>query len=291
MPEQAQGAPATGTPGIEQLAPDLHVLGGVIPSDQKVSWCAPRPGEFQPINCYLLQAGGQNLLIDTGVAAHEATVLGQLESLMPSGSSISVYLTRAELECFSNLGAIAERYVVAQLLTGGVLNPFDAFDGIRAQQYHRNRVQFDAGELRGAPIIRLRQVEIPERQLEVVSARLRLLPAFWLFDPGSGTLFTSDSFGHCTLRSRTESRILTESETDTTDFETVASQLLTKFTWLRDAKTEAIRNDVAQIFERLKPEMVAPTHGRILAGRSVVNRHLSLVLEVLDRCGRGEMRL
>lgn len=289
MPDRAKGATAAGAPSVERLAPDLHVLGGVIPSDARVSWCAPRPGEFQPINCYVLQAGGQNLLIDTGVAAHEATVLAQLESLIPSGSSISVYLTRAELECFSNLGAIAERYVVSQLLTGGVLNPFDAFDGIRAQQYYTNRVQFDAGELRGAPIIRLRQVDIPGRPLEVVSARLRLLPAFWLFDPGSGTLFTSDSFGHCTLRSQTESRILTESETDPTDIDTVASQLLTKFAWLRQGKTDLIRNDVEQTFARLKPEIVAPTHGRILAGRRVVDRHLALVLDVLDRCGRGEM--
>ena len=290
MPERAQGSTTGATPGIEHLAPDLHVLGGMIPSDARVSWCAVRPGEFQPINCYLLQAGGQNLLIDTGVAAHEGAVLAQLESLLPTGSSISVYLTRAELECFSNLGAIAEHYVVAQLLTGGVLNPFDAFDGIRAQQYYRNRVQFDAGDLRGAPIIRLRQVDIAGRPLEVVSARLRLLPAFWLFDPGSGTLFTSDSFGHCTVRSPIESRILTEGESDRTDFDTVASQLLTKFAWLRQGKTDLIRSDVEQTFERLKPEIVAPTHGRILAGRRVVDRHLALVLEVLDRCGRGEMR-
>jgi len=277
-------------PEAEELAPGLHVLGGVIPSDRRVSWCADRPGQYQPINCYLLVAGGQNLLIDTGVAVHEATVLHQLASILEPNSAISVYLTRAELECFSNLGAIAEHYEVTQLLTGGVLNPFDAFDGIRAQQYHRNRVQFDAGELRGAPIIRLRQVPIPGRQLEVVAAKLRLLPAFWLFDPGSRTLFTSDSFGYCTQSSPTGSRVLTEYDADPTNLETVASQLLTKFAWLRDSKTELIRSDVEQTFLRLQPERVAPTHGRILAGRAVVERHLALVLEVLELCGRGEMR-
>lgn len=277
-------------PGVEELAPGLHALGGVIPCDGRVSWCPVRPGQFQPINCYLLQAGGQNLLIDTGVAAHEEAVLHQLDHLLSAGSPVSVYLTRAEFECFSNLGAIADRYVVTQLLTGGVLNPFDAFDGIRAQQYHRNRVQFDAGEMKGRPIIRLRQVEIPGRQLEVVSAKLRLLPAFWLFDPGSKTLFTSDSFGHCTQRSPADSRFVTDSDEDTTDVDTVASQLLTKFSWLRHGRTDVISADLSQIFERLEPHVVAPTHGRVLVGRRVIEKHLQLVLEVLDRCGRGEMR-
>jgi flavorubredoxin len=289
MPDQARELTKIRGPEVEELADGLHVMGGVIPCDGRVSWCPVRPGEFQPINCYVLQGGGQNLLIDTGVAAQEDAVLRQLESLVPPGSRISVYLTRAEFECFSNLGAIAERYEVTQLLTGGVLNPFDAFDGIRAQQYHRNRVQFDAGEMKGQPIIRLRQVDIPGRQLEVVSAKLRLLPAFWLFDPGSRTLFTSDSFGHCTQSSPSESRFVTDPDADSTDLETVASQLLTKFSWLRRGRTDIIRNDLSQIFERLQPENVAPTHGRVLVGRRVVEKHLALLLEVLDRCGRGEM--
>ena len=281
--------PGTAGPRAEALAPGLHVLGGVIPADTRVSWAPLRPGEFQPINCYLLQVDATTLLIDTGVAAHEAEVTEQLEVLVPPGTAVSIYLTRAELECFSNLGAIAERYPVKQLLTGGVLNPFDAFDGIGAQQYYRNRVQFDEGELRGQPVIRLRAVDIPGRPLEIVSAKLRLLPAFWLYDPGSGTLFTSDSFGHCTVSSPGASRLLTEGDADDTDFDTVASQLLTKFEWLRRGRTDAVMADLAAIFDRLRPKIVAPTHGRVLVGRRVVDRHLTLVLEVLERCGRGFM--
>jgi len=180
--------------------------------------------------------------------------------------------------------------VVDQLLTGGVLNPFDAFDGIGAQQYYRNRVQFDAGEYRGAPVIRLRQIDIPGRPLEVVSARLRLLPAFWLFDPGSRTLFTSDSFGHCTQPSPCDSRLLTAA-VDASTPEYVAEQLLTKFAGLRDGTNRAIREDLAATFSRLKPERLAPTHGRVLVGRNLVDRHLALVLEVLERCDRGEYRM
>jgi hypothetical protein len=274
----------------ESLGEGLHVLGGAIPSDGRASWTAVRPGEFQPINCYLLQAGETNLLIDTGVAAHEEAVVRQLGRLVPNGGHLSVYLTRAELECFSNLGAIAERYVVEQLLTGGVLNPFDAFDGVGAQQYYRNRVQFDEGEQRGRPVIRLRAVDLPGRPLEVVAAKLRLLPAFWLSDPASGVLFTSDSFGHCTVCAPAASRLLTERDLDDTSFETVASQLLTKFEWLRWGRTEAIAADLEATFARLQPGIVAPTHGRVLVGRRVVDRHLALVLEVLEACGRGRLR-
>src|SRR5438132_6766015 len=107
MTEHGPANAVLDAPGVEELAPDLHVMGGVVQSNQRVSWCANRPGQFQPINCYLLAAGDQRLLIDTGVAIHEATVLAGLESLLSAGSEISVYLTRAELECFSNLGAIA----------------------------------------------------------------------------------------------------------------------------------------------------------------------------------------
>lgn len=287
---QLLAGPSAAAHPEQTLGPGLHVLGGVIPADGRVSWTPVRPGEFQPINCYVLQVEETNLLVDTGVAAHEAVVIEQLGRLVPFGGRVSVYLTRAELECFSNLGAIAERYVVEQLLTGGVLNPFDAFDGVGAQQYYRNRVQFDEGELRGQPVIRLQAVQIPGRPLEVVAAKLRLLPAFWLYDPGSRVLFTSDSFGHCTIGSATASRLLTEEDPDQTCFETVATQLLTKFEWLRWGRTDAIMADLETTFARLQPEIVAPTHGRVLVGRRVVDRHLALVLEVLERCGCGGLR-
>ena len=277
------------TRDAEAIAAGIHVLGDVIPSDGRASWTAMRPGQFQPVNAYLMQVGELGLLVDTGVAAHEAQVMAQLRTLREPRTALSVFLTRAELECCSNLGAISEEYVIDEVLTGGVINPFDAFDGVAAQQYHDRRVQFDRDPETG--VTRLQNITIfPERTLEVHPAKLRLLPTFWLFDPVSRTLFTSDSFAHCTMRAEADSRLLRDSDHDDTTVETVASQLLTKFEWLRGARTGTLRADLISVFERLQPEVVAPTHGCVLLGRSVIERHLAMLLAVLKDCEGGTFR-
>jgi flavorubredoxin len=266
----------------ELVSGDLHVLGGVVPSDGRASWTAVRPGQFQPINAYVIQQGGVTLLIDTGVAAHESNVVGQLKRLVEPGRALSVFLTRPELECCSNLGAIAENYPVDALYTGGVINPFDGFDGVASREYHDRRVQFDRND---SGVIRIRDIEIfTGRTLAVRAAMLRLLPTFWLFDPATRALFTSDSFGHLTITGTTESRLLRVGDRDDSTVETAMSQLLTKFSWLSGAHLETIRADLVDAFDRFQPEIVAPTHGMVLVGRETVERHLGLVLEALESC-------
>ena len=49
-------------------------------------------------------------------------------TIVPPGSPVSVFLTRAELDCFAALGAVMREYRVQRLLAGGGHNPFDQFD-------------------------------------------------------------------------------------------------------------------------------------------------------------------
>src|SRR5258707_15842920 len=96
--------------------------------DGRVSWAPPEKRGFLPNNCFRLVEDDERLLGDTCLMAFGPTVEAQLNSLLPTGSPISIFLTRAEFDTIGNLGAIGDRYPVTTIHTGGVMNPFDAFD-------------------------------------------------------------------------------------------------------------------------------------------------------------------
>ena len=77
----------------------VHRLGSIIPMEGQVSWAPAIPGHFQPINCYLIKEDDSGYLIDTGVAAHRAQILKQLDNLLPHSKELTVVFTRAELDC------------------------------------------------------------------------------------------------------------------------------------------------------------------------------------------------
>jgi hypothetical protein len=260
----------------------LHVCGGLIPLDARVSWVPPGVGGFQPSNCYVLTEPGSALLVDSGLAVHEAEVLEGIAECVGDGTTLTVFFTRGEMDCVSNLEAISRRFDIGCLFTGGVVNPFDAFDDINRMRHRGRRAQIDIRNEAGDAMPRTPRIAIGgERALEIESPLLRLLPTFWGWDSHTGALFTSDVFTHATLCDPTQPRVIDSSTEDPTTVQTVAGHLLTKYEWLRRATTEPLREWLAARFSTLKPEIIAPSRGCVLRGRKVVDRHLGLMLEAL----------
>src|SRR5579859_7929571 len=165
----------------------LVVLGGLIPLDGRVSWVPPRATGFQPSNCYLLSepnarpvaarnaVGESRLLVDSGLAVHSEEILEDLASLIGEGGSLSVFFTRAEMDCVSNLEPIARRFDIERLFTGGVINPFDAFEDLGRTGLRGRRHQIDAQRTgHGDSLARAASIEIaPGRVLEIEAPLLR----------------------------------------------------------------------------------------------------------------------
>jgi len=263
---------------------ELIVLGGSIPLDGRVSWVPAGATGFQPSNCYLLSEGNSHLLIDSGLALHGSEILNDLASLVGDGGRLSAFFTRAEMDCVSNLEPIANRFDLERLFTGGVINPFDAFEDLSREALRGRRHQIDAersGE--GDSLARAASIEIgPGRILEIEAPLLRLLMTFWGWDAATGTLFTSDTFTHGVMDRPDGSRVIDSTTADTTTSEQVAGHLYAKYEWVPRATCEPLRDWLSAKFQELDPEIIAPSRGCVLRGRDVVKRHLDFMLTALS---------
>lgn len=269
----------------------MVVLGGVIPLDGRVSWVPQGATGFQPSNSYVLTEGTQRLMIDSGLAVHSKMILDDLAELIGEGGGISIFFTRSEMDCVSNLEPIAGRFDIERLFTGGVINPFDAFDDLSRLALRGRRHQIDAKRTdEGDSMARAAEIEVaPGRILEIESPLLRLLPTFWGWDAVTGTLFTSDTFTHGVMERPDGPRIIDSTMEDTTTAEQVAGHLYAKYEWIPRSTCEPLREWLQDKFDTLDPEVIAPSRGCVLRGRDVVRRHLDYMLAALTPARTPEM--
>ncbi|MBO0980083.1 hypothetical protein [Microbacterium sp. SD291] len=262
---------------------ELTVLGGTYPLSDLVSWVPRGSTGYQSSNCYLLSEGDQHLLVDSGLAIHGQQVLDGLAELLGEGGGVSVFFTRPEMDCVSNLEPIARRFDIQRLFTGGVINPFDAFDDVGLLALRGRREQIDGTRTtEGDAVERAMSIEIaPGRVLAVQSPLLRLLPTFWGWDEKTGTIFTSDTFTHGVMDRPDGYRFIDDTVDDRTTVEQVAAHISAKYEWLPRATKHPLRDWLSATFAELEPETIAPSRGSVIRGRSSVRRHLDLMLAAL----------
>jgi flavorubredoxin len=272
----------TRSKAIELVPGRLFALGGMIPLDGRVTWAPATATGFQPAQCYLVLDPDRALLIDTGLKYHEVEVLGQLRELLPKGRRLSIFLTRSEFDCTGNFGAIVANFEVDSLYTGGGTNPFDAFADMTAiPDSWRKRVELSRTPV-GEPI----PLDDSGRWL-VLAPAIRTLATFWAYDSATRTLFTSDVFGHTTVESPDARPVIDDEAADTVSYEQVREHLLSKFFWLSWARTRKLEADLREMFEARPVDIVAPSHGSVLVGRGIIERHQQMLLRCLAEVGVG----
>jgi flavorubredoxin len=268
---------AGGDDPVALVPGSLYLLGGSIALDGRVSWVPRDATGFQPVNTYLLVQDGGALVIDPGIYVQHDLVGDQLERIVPRGSDVSIYLTRAEPDVSGNLGEIAARFKVAHFYCGGGPNPFDAFDAVGAidPQNRGTRVQMERTPAGYA---------VPvggDRGVEVLRPIIRLLATYWGYDRATRTLFTSDSFGHHLQDRPDDPRILRGDQASPLDPALVKAHLLAKFTWLANARTRSILNNLRQLRQDRDIERIAPGRGLVIEGRARVREELDAMEQVL----------
>jgi flavorubredoxin len=248
----------------------VYRLGGTVARDGRLSWVAPQASGYEPMNAYLLTSDRGALLIDTGAGAHRDLVLEQLASIRPPGSRLSILLTRTELDCPLNVPAVEAEYDVDYVrFTGGVTVP----RGVEKATVERFNV---------ADHTTITLAAAPGVELEICTPRLKLLPTLWPYDPVSRTLFTSDAFNYAGWDDPDGDLFAG----DDPDPDEVRASLLAKFFYFTRAHTPPIADDLRAIFTRWDVETIAPTHGRVIAGRDNVARHVDVLEQVLREVGR-----
>lgn len=247
-----------------------------MPLDRRISWVPLGTTGHQPMNCYLVADDGGATMVDTGFALFGPAILGQLEMVLQPGAALTVFLTRAEYESVGNLALLNSVHPVERLVTGGVVNMFDAYSEVAGFAELRSRQDLLARMPAGESV-----AVAGSDRLEVISAPLRILATYWLYDRWTRTLFSSDSFAYTTLTSPDDELVIT-SENDLTSYETIASHTNARFDWLPGARTEEVRKQITRIFDDRPIEAIAPSHGCILKGASVVRRHFNTLLQALE---------
>lgn len=263
---------------IEIVPGRIYRLGGSVKLNNNVSWVPAHVRGYQPQNCYLVVEGDRATLIDTGIAAHKHIITEQLLQVLPKGMPLTVFLTRSEYDCIGSLAEIQKHVQVERLLAGGSVNPFDAFDAvIELEGTWDNRIQLGRNPVGGASTLETSD------QLETITPALRLLVTFWVYDKVSKTFFSSDLFGHTVTTNEDDAVIIDAGQADAITRTGVREHMESKFHWLPHSVPDGVpARDLRKLFAEREIENIAPSHGLVLRGKEVVQRHFDHVITLLD---------
>jgi hypothetical protein len=292
----ARSAPSLGSPIVVLDPPSGATEGGRLVAlmspydvDGRVSWHAPSVRGVATANCYLLVEGDSALLCDTGLAVHERALLEQIETCLTPSTSLSLLVLRqGELDSIANLAAIAARFSVT--MVHAQYERIEDWSDIHSRPALRMTGPASRfPDLQTHPLQSRDSISVDPagtRPIEVVVPRLRLLRTHWAFDAATGTLFSSDFFSYAIRPDRIGPWVVTAVD-DPTDEALIEEHLLrTRYWWLADASLDAVRRDLAAIFDEFAVRRIAPAFGCVLEGQTVVARHYAMIDDLLRRLGR-----
>jgi flavorubredoxin len=266
---------------IETIAAGrLYALQNVLELDGRVSAYPANARGYSVSNCYLIKQGDRALLLDSGLSAHEASIIAQIRSLTTPDTLLSVFPLRInEYMSVCNVEAIAQNFNVEQCYSG---NPDAALwvDFGRRSDANDGRPY----SLKTTLVSRAETLRVSEdRLIDVFQAPIRLINTRWMFDHDTRTLFTSDSFSH-EWSDDADGPWSISAEQCTSTADHVQSFLLnTRYWWMEGGKTTELRRKLAAVFDKYPIETIAPGYGRVLRGRALVERQYSMFDQVLAR--------
>jgi hypothetical protein len=271
--------------GIAALADDrLYALQNPFALDGRVSAYPASARGFSVSNCYLLTQPDGAMLIDTGFGKDEATIRGQVGSLMPHRHPFSMFPLRLnEFMSINNVESFAGHFNIETCYTS---NPDAAlwFDfGARPD----GRTILD--NMSVTAVTRADTINLGKqgRAIDVMQAPIRLIATRWLYDRATRTLFSSDLFTHTWRATETGPWIVTDADDTTTPRDLRSFMLNTRYWWIEGAPTDAIRRGIGEVFDKYDIETIAPGYGCILRGRAVVARHYQMLDDFLKACDKS----
>ena len=267
-----------------RIVDGLHRIGGCVirPSrfedvDDPPDWYEPGTATHGYFNAYLL-SGEKTLLWDTTPPSMRAEVLEALSGLLDDGLDY-IAISHPEAPHGGNAEALIERY------GADLIVPADPLHGHALDPVVADRLEMGPGDT----------LDLGDRTLEFVDPPLFDLAATnWLFDHGTGALFTVDAFvnGHL----ETECGLFTEEIADDPD-EFVRERWVDAHTitipWLAYADPERLISELEDIVETYEPRIICPSHGSGIRTDAVeyIRRLYPVIEEISERSLGQEVRV
>lgn len=283
--------PTMSCSSITELAEgSIYALHNTFPLDGRVSAYPTSARGHSASNCYLLHEDDGALLLDTGYAAHERSILGQLGSILDPRKPLSIFPLRInEFMSVGNAMAIAKQFNVVECYSP---TP-DVACWLEFETTSPGGKSKDAPALPTTLLGPSQTYQVGKsgnRPFDAINPPIRLISTRWIYDEATRTLFSSDMFTHV-WRDDAGGPWLIEDDDKVTTSAFVRSFLLnTRYWWLEGAETESLRRGAADVFDRYDIETIAPGYGAILRGRALVERQFSVLDDVLRSLDRRAVK-
>jgi glyoxylase-like metal-dependent hydrolase (beta-lactamase superfamily II) len=276
---------------IHTLVEDrLYALQNVFALNGRASAYPADAAGHSVCNCYLLKEGDRALLLDSGLAAHAASLISQVASLIDPGTRLSVYPLRInEFMSVGNVEALAEAFDLEQCYSSNADAALWVDFGGRS-----DRPGVRAEPVKTTMVQRSQRIHVGDeargRALEAFQAPIRLIGTRWIYDERTRTLFTSDSFSWEWSASVDGPWSIDDAHCHTTAAHVRSFLLNTRYWWLEGGDTATLRRKLAAVFDRYDIENLAPGYGRVMRGRALVERQYRLLDQVLAGLDRSVVR-
>lgn len=270
---------------VIELVPDrLYSIASTIRLDGRVSSYPANATGYTKGHCYLLKEGKDALLLDTGYTAHREAIIARLRELLADGDELSIYPLRLnEYMSVCNVEAIAQTFRAKQCYSG---NP-DAALWVAFSRHVERPADY---ALKTTLVARRQDINLGtsgNRTLHAFQAPIRLIGTRWVVDPGTGTLFSSDSFTHEWDQAPDGPWVIDDAD-NVADMQHVRSFLLnTRYWWLEGGKTQELCDKIDAVRHQYSIERIAPGYGKITEGRDAVNRQFDRLIEALHGLDRS----
>ena len=265
---------------IIELSPNkAFSLQNIVKLDGRLSAYPPDEDGYVPLNCYLVKEENGAFLFDTGYVFHQDNILSQLNSVLDKNIPLSIIPLRInEFMSVGNAKAISHNFNVISYYSPHPEAP-DWFD-FTDKERDLSLKKIPTNLLRGT--VTCEVGEGSGRNIQVISAPLRLINTSWIYDEQTKILFSSDMFNYGIARSNQEEWIIAQNDPNITKGLVRSFLLNTRYWWLEGAKTRLLRDNIRKVYDSYDINMIAPGYGKIFQGKDLVKQQFDLLDDILN---------
>ena len=192
-PEWPTGPSKIDKSHVTTVADGIYALQNVLDLDGRVSAYPGNARGYSVSNCYLVTQGRHALLLDSGLSAHESSIIAMIRSLTNADTLLSIFPLRInEYMSVCNVEAIAQTFNVEQCYSG---NPDAALWVDFGKRSDSNDTR--PYSLKTTLVTRSETLQVGEgRPIDVFQAPIRLINTRCLFYQKRNYFLTSDIFSH-----------------------------------------------------------------------------------------------
>ncbi len=231
--------------GFREARPSIKLTGDV----EWINECYVTGGQHVHVSVYLVRAEEGDIIIDSGAFYHRDSIRARLKANTGPQGLGAIILSHADYPHAANVSAFRAEWGDIEIV---------ASSGVPELQGLPYATRSHLGE----------RMEILGREFSFLDPPLAdRSHTSWIFDHGSGVLFTADGMGN--LHSDGECNLKFGEIPGGISYRDIYAFHRNALVWLRYVDPDKLRNRVESIFNQFDVSYVAPIHGNPIAAKDL----------------------